>query len=201
MIRLFLSDRYQEAMNFAFKHHRNQLRKGSGVPYMTHLMSVSALVMEHGGGEDEGIAALLHDAIEDQNVTYDEIRIRFGDRVADIVQGCTKEDLGDRSLKEAREDYFKHLRQAFPPVLLVSACDKLHNLRHTLQDLEAGHDIWKRFKGGLEGTLWYYKNLSEVFRVVGIPQALSTEIVETYRRLEAHVLPDPVHKESDEIPF
>lgn len=172
MLKLFLTDRFREAFDFAFQKHRNQLRKGSGVPYLTHLMSVSALVGEYGGGEDEMIAALLHDSIEDVGVSYEEIRIRFGDRVADIVQGCTKEKVDWKSvpkeqvwlkMRDGHLKYFEHLRSTFPSVRLVSACDKLHNARHVLADLQAGRDIFAKMKGGPGGTVWYYERLGEVF--------------------------------------
>lgn len=195
MLKLYLSDRFAASFAFAFEKHRRQLRKGSGVPYMTHLMSVSALVMEHGGGEDEAIAALLHDSVEDQNVLPEEIRLRFGDRVADIVMGCTKDKVDWKSvpadkvwetMREGHLKYFEHLRSSFDSIRLVSACDKLHNSRDIVKDLEAGRDIFKKMKGGPQGTLWYYTELGQLFQQHG-PVSLGKMIAESATKMATHV--------------
>jgi (p)ppGpp synthase/HD superfamily hydrolase len=185
MLKLFLTERYVTALRYAFDKHKTQLRKGSGVPYMTHLMSVSALVMENGGGEDEAIGALLHDAVEDQGVTVDEIRVVFGDRVADIVAGCTKPKVdwkhvpADKvweTMHAGHLKYFEHLRSSFDPIRLVSACDKLHNARSILHDLQAGRNIFAKMKGGPGGTLWYYQQMASIFLQygpIGVGKALA----------------------------
>jgi (p)ppGpp synthase/HD superfamily hydrolase len=158
-------------------------------------MSVSALVMEHGGGEDEAIAALGHDSVEDVGVTEEEIRLRFGDRVADIIMGCTKDKVDWKSvpadkvwdtMREGHLKYFEHLRQSFDSIRLVSACDKLHNCRDIVKDLEAGRDIFKKMKGGPQGTLWYYQELAMVFQEHG-PVAIGKMIAETTNKMAAHV--------------
>lgn len=191
MLKLILKPRYKEAFDFAFTKHRKQMRKGSGVPYITHLMSVSALVMEHGGGEDEAIAALLHDTVEDVGVTVEELRVRFGERVADIVAACTKpkidwrtvpSDKVQETLREGHLRYFQHLRESFDSIRLVSACDKLHNCRHILQDVTAGRNIFAKMKGGVEGTIWYYDQLADLFIAHG-PAAIGEELKRTVGRL------------------
>lgn len=165
-----LSDRFTQALVYATELHAHQVRKGSGVPYIAHLMAVSSLALEQGATEDEAIAALLHDAIEDQGgaATREAIRQRFGDAVVAIVEGCTDADVVPKPpWKERKQAYIAHLPQASASVRLVSACDKLHNARSILQDYRLiGEAIWERFKGGKAGTLWYYRSLVQVFRQI-----------------------------------
>lgn len=198
MLKLYLKRRFVEAFEFAFEKHKRQLRKGSGVPYVTHLMSVSALVMEHGGGEDEAIAALLHDVVEDQGVTIEEVKIRFGDRVADIVAACTKPKVdwkgvpADKVWETMRTQhlrYFEHLRSSFDSIRLVSACDKLHNARHIVADLEAGRDIFAKMKGGPQGTFWYYWKLSQLFLQHG-PHSVGRQLSDVVRQMMRYLPPD-----------
>jgi len=160
--------RLASALSYAALLHGAQKRKGTSIPYMSHLMSVSALVMEMGGDEDQAIAGLLHDALEDCGPHHEAtIRANWGDRVADIVRDCTDgvpDDNGQKGdWRQRKESYLDHLRTASWATLLVSACDKLHNARAILADLRAGHDVFSRFKAGREGTLWYYKKLVCVF--------------------------------------
>lgn len=163
--------RFEEALAFAAHLHREQLRKGSGVPYVAHLLSVCALALENGADEDEAIAALLHDAIEDQggDVARQEIRRRFGERVASIVDGCTDAEVTPKPPWRARkEQYIAHMLSAPPSVRLVSACDKLHNARSILADYRVvGEALWKRFSGGREATLWYYRALVGAYQSHG----------------------------------
>ncbi len=160
---MLMTDRFTEAMAYAAELHHNQVRKGSGVPYIAHLMSVSALALEHGASEEEAIAALLHDAIEDQggDATRQEIRRRFGDTVTEIVNGLTDSDVQPKPpWRERKETYIAHLSSASPSVLLVSICDKLHNATSILRDYHRlGDALWPRFRGGKDGTLWYYRAL------------------------------------------
>ena len=166
-----LSSRYEDALVYAARLHAHQIRKGTGTPYLSHLLAVSALVIQDGGSEDEAIAALLHDAVEDQGgtQTLDEIRRRFGDLVAAIVDGCT--DTADHPKppwRARKERYLAHLSLATPEVRRVSLADKLHNARSILRDLRReGDAVWRRFKGGKEGTLWYYHSLLNIFRKGG----------------------------------
>jgi (p)ppGpp synthase/HD superfamily hydrolase len=162
------SERFDEALLFAARLHKDQVRKGSEVPYVTHLLAVAALVGENGGDEEQVIAGLLHDAVEDQGglPTLEEIRLRFGEGVAGIVAGCTDaETIPKPPWRERKEAYLAHLRHAPARVRLVSSADKLHNARAIVADLRRlGEGLWPRFNGGREGTLWYYEGLLEAFR-------------------------------------
>ena len=166
-----LTRRFEEALLYATRLHADQLRKGSSVPYISHLMAVSALTLEYGGGENEAIAALLHDAIEDQGgaATRDEILERFGPEITAIVDGCTDTDESPKPPWRARKEaYIAHLRTAPPSVRLVSACDKLHNARSLARDYrQCGESLWMRFSGGREGTLWYYRAIVDALGATG----------------------------------
>ena len=172
-----LSDRFGEALAYASRLHRHQRRKGTNIPYISHLLAVSAIVLEHGGGEDEAIAALLHDAIEDQGgaATREEIRRRFGDRVTEIVDGCTDaETIPKPPWRERKEAYIAHVALADESVRLVSAADKLHNARSILADYrQIGDALWPRFTGRKDGTLWYYRSLVEAFRPRAHPRLVA----------------------------
>ncbi|HEY9662126.1 MAG TPA: HD domain-containing protein [Allocoleopsis sp.] len=166
-----LSDRFTQALCYATQLHAQQIRKGSGVPYIAHLLGVASLALEFGASEDEAIAALLHDAIEDQGgaATREAIRQQFGETVTAIVEGCTDaETIPKPPWRERKEAYIQHLPTASASVRLVSACDKLYNARSILQDYrEQGDELWQRFKGGKDGTLWYYRALVTAFRQTG----------------------------------
>ena len=174
---MFLTGRFEDALIHAAQLHARQLRKGTPVPYVSHLLGVASIALEHGADEDEAIAALLHDAVEDQGgaPTLAEIRRRFGERVAAIVEGCTDADTTPKPpWRERKESYVAHLADASSSVRLVSASDKLHNARSILTDYrKLGEELWTRFKGGKPGTLWYYRALVEAFRAHG-----STPLVE-----------------------
>ena len=163
-----LGPRFERALLFATRKHAGQTRKGTTVPYVSHLMSVAGLVLEAGGDEDLAIAALLHDVVEDCGgaVMLKEIRRRFGGRVANVVDGCTDADLDPKPpWRRRKEDYLKHLRTADADVRLVSAADKLHNARSVLTDFrEIGEPVWERFQGKRDGTLWYYRALLREFK-------------------------------------
>lgn len=160
--------RFEKALSLATYLHAEQTRKNSTIPYLAHLLSVASLVMEDGGDENEAIAALLHDTVEDQGglIILEEIRTTFGENVANIVLGCTDAVAKPKHPWRARkEEYLQHLRGAPEDVLRVSLADKLHNARSILADLRYGsEDIWQRFNGGKEGTLWYYHSLAEIFQ-------------------------------------
>jgi (p)ppGpp synthase/HD superfamily hydrolase len=161
-------ERLANALGFATQLHATQKRKGSGVPYISHLLAVAAIVLEHGGTEDEAIAALLHDAVEDQGgqATLALIRDRYGDTVAAIVAGCTDTDEAHKpSWRPRKERYLAHFADAPPSVLLVVAADKLHNARSVLADYrELGDALWPRFTGDRDGTLWYYRAVADALR-------------------------------------
>ncbi|MBC8496846.1 MAG: HD domain-containing protein [Anaerolineales bacterium] len=162
-----LSSRFEEALIYATRLHARQTRKRASTPYVAHLLSVTALVLESGGGEDEAIAALLHDAVEDQGgkKTLKEIQQRFGDEVANIVESCTDAYLFPKPpWRQRKESYIAHLLKASPEARRVSLADKLHNARSILRDLRLeGEGTWDKFNGGKEGTLWYYRTLLDSF--------------------------------------
>ena len=161
------SSRFTEALSYAVRLHVGQVRKGSSVPYLAHLLGVTALVLEAGCDEEVAIAALLHDAVEDQGgmETLQEIQNRFGTRVASIVEGCSDSFTKPKPpWRKRKEDYLAHLGDASPEVRLVSLADKLHNARSIYRDLQKnGNEIFDKFNGGKAGTLWYYSELAEIF--------------------------------------
>ena len=163
-----LGARFERALLFATRKHAGQHRKGTTVPYVAHLLSVAGLVLEAGGDEDLAIAALLHDVVEDCGGApmLKEIRRRFGKRVADVVDGCTDTDLDPKPpWRQRKEDYLKHLRTADADTRLVSAADKLHNVRSIVAAYrEIGDRVWERFHGKRDGTLWYYRTLLDEFQ-------------------------------------
>ena len=162
-----LSRRFEQALIFANRKHAGQTRKKTSIPYISHLLSVAGLVLEAGGDEDLAIAALLHDVVEDCGgaPVLKEVRRRFGERVADVVDGCSDTDVYPKPpWRERKQWYLTHLRDAGDDVHLVSAADKLHNARTILADYhEMGESIWERFQGKREGTLWYYRALVSEF--------------------------------------
>lgn len=161
-----LSETFQQALNYAAELHRGQIRKNSRVPYLSHLLGVASLVLEGGGSEAEAAAALLHDAVEDQGgrEILLEIQHRFGEEIAAIVEGCTDAYTIPKPPWRARKEKYLHsLETASPSVLLVSLADKVHNARSLHRELlTSGESIWSEFKGGKEGTLWYYQSLIKV---------------------------------------
>ncbi len=182
-----LTERFDQAFAYARNLHKEQLRKRTKVPYVAHLLAVSALVLEDGGDEDQAIAALLHDAVEDQGglETLDEIRSLFGDRVAGIVKACS-DSLGPPRppWRERKERYLEHLRQAGPDVQRVSRADKLNNARGILRDLtRIGDEVWERFSGGKDGVLWYYRALVEILKA-GEPSPLVDEFTQVVAQIE-----------------
>jgi GTP pyrophosphokinase len=185
-----LTARFEDALIYATRLHAAQTRKGTGIPYISHLMSVAALVLEHGGDEDETIAGLLHDAVEDQGgqPTLREIRARFGERVASIVFACTDADvLPKPPWRQRKEAYLTHLQQADASVRLVSAADKLHNARAILADYRVlGDELWTRFNSSKAENLWYYRSLVEVLSTAG-GNALVEELRRVVEELEGAV--------------
>lgn len=166
-----LDQRFLEALAYATKLHAQQARKGTRVPYVAHLLGVASIVLAEGGDEDMAIAALLHDAVEDQGgkPTLREIERRFGPRVAKLVDACTDADTVPKPpWKDRKTRYIEAVRHEPADARLISAADKLHNARDILADYrQHGEEVWKRFRGGREGTLWYYRSLVETFRAAG----------------------------------
>lgn len=163
-----LTDKFESALVYATRLHANQTRKISGVPYISHLLSVAALVIEAGGTEEQAIAALLHDSIEDQGgkPTREEIRQQFGETVVAIIDGCTEWDTPPKPpWQERKTRYLDKLRHASPSVRLVSLADKLHNARSLLADWrQHGDVIWTEFSSGKDKTLWFYQSLVKVYQ-------------------------------------
>jgi hypothetical protein len=163
-----LGPRFDRAFALTRDLHATQRRKDTETPYISHLMAVASLVLDDGGDEDEAIAALLHDAVEDQGgrQTLGLIRGQFGTRVADIVLACSDTDVTPKPPWRARKEaYIAHLRDPELPAgtLRVSLADKLHNARAILFDLRAGHDVYARFNAGRTDQLWYYGELAATF--------------------------------------
>jgi hypothetical protein len=173
-----VSARFSEAVEYARAAHDGQVRKGSGIPYLYHLLAVSSLALEYGGNEDQAIAGLLHDVLEDCGAEHEAvIRQQFGDHVAAMVLACTdgtaesKAKAADPEAKrrnwwERKLHYLAQLKSKPAGTLLVSCCDKLHNARAIVRDLEdpaVGQEVFSRFTGGIDGTLRYYQSLAEFF--------------------------------------
>lgn len=163
-----LSNRFDEAFLFAHEAHRNQRRKKTNRPYISHLMGVASIVLQYGGDEEQAIAALLHDVVEDCGGAprLAEIRTNFGERVARLVDGCTDSDQTPKPpWRERKEGYLQRVVLEEQDVLLISAADKLYNVREILMDLrENGPGVWERFTGKRDGSLWYYRALVDSFR-------------------------------------
>ena len=173
--------RFTDALTYATRLHACQRRKNTTIPYIAHLLGVASLALEYGTNEDLAIAALLHDAVEDQGGarTLKQIERRFGAAVAAIVDGCSDTDIVRKpTWRRRKEAYLTRLADESPAVRFVSACDKLHNVRALIRDYRAhGDTLWKRFNGGKAGTLWYYVELAKIYR-----RAERTELVEDLAR-------------------
>ena len=181
-----LTSRFESALGYAARLHANQLRKGTTIPYVAHLLGVCSIALAHGANEDEAVAALLHDAPEDQGgqVVLDEIRMRYGDAVAEIVAGCSDTLVIPKPPWRARKEaYIQHLEAATASVRLVSAADKLYNARAILSDYRVlGERLWDRFQGGRQ-TIWYYRSLTNAFKRLG-PKPLASELERVVAELE-----------------
>jgi len=180
-----LSQRFIDALGYAARIHARQKRKGKEHPYVGHLLGVASLVIQYGGGEDTVIAALLHDAVEDQGglPRLGEIRKLFGPGVARIVEGCTDthEKTPDVPWRLRKEEYIARVRHESAEVRLVSAADKLSNVREILADHRVSDDaVFERFSGGKDGTLWYYRALVNAYR-----EAETNALVEELDRVVA----------------
>src|ERR1039458_9163300 len=163
-----LGMRLQRAFRYGAQKHAGQARKGTAVPYLSHLMAVASLVLEAGGDEEMEMAALVQYVVEDCGgmPRLREIRKQFGPRVAKIVEGCT-DSFGEPKPEwmERKKDYLREVKHADAETRLVSASDKLHNVRTILSDYrQHGEAIWTRVSGKKEGTLWYYRVLSDEYQ-------------------------------------
>lgn len=164
------SPKFDEALAYASTIHRGQKRKSSGAPYIGHLLAVTAMIIEYKGTEDEAIAGLLHDAIEDQGAHQEDvIRNKFGDNVAEIVKYCSDAFSTPKpTWKERKLHHIATIKNAPPSVLLVTAADKLSNMKSLLDDYRyvrmskfARAKFWEPFKGGRDGSMWYYREMAD----------------------------------------
>jgi GTP pyrophosphokinase len=181
MVPMTLGDRFRRALDEALRLHADQRRKGTSIPYAAHLLSTAALVMQFGGSEDQAIAALLHDAVEDAGgrPTLERLRAAFGDVVAGIVEGCTDAfDDPKPPWRIRKEAYIAQLPGKDPATLLVSACDKLDNARAIAIDLRRrGVGTLERFAGGTD-TVWYYRAITEALRDAGRGTSVEAVVAE-----------------------
>src|SRR5438046_2162596 len=163
-----LSEKFEEALVYATRAHGDKMRKKTGIPYVAHILGVAAIALEYGANETEAIAALLHDTVEDCGGAerLRDIRERFGDDVAAIVDGCTDTYQTPKPpWLERKRSYIEHLKNSDSSTRLVSASDKLHNTRAILSELRRhGLEVFERFAGKKDGTLWYYRALVTAFR-------------------------------------
>ncbi len=187
-----LGPRFEEALLFAVQIHGQDVRKGSPVPYVSHLFSVCALVLEDGGDEDEAIAALLHDSLEDhpETVTRADLEHRFGSRVADLVELCSDTPPDYKGgpkppWAERKSAYVKRIGSEGYPLCRIALADKLHNTRALLMDYRRfGDAIWPRFKAGKDDQVKYHRALVEAFRGARAPDHLVRELDSLVRELE-----------------
>ena len=190
----YLTPRFAEALQLAYYLHHDQMRKGTSTPYIAHLLSVCSLVMYHGGGEDEAIAALLHDALEDASdkITPEQIGEEFGSNVQQIVQLCsdTPPDFrgGEKEPWQVRKErYLAHVRKggASPELLLVSVADKVDNAGAIVRDLKkVGDSVWARFKAGKEKQLWYYLEMVSAYREAGVQKTLLQRLDDLVKEMQ-----------------
>jgi (p)ppGpp synthase/HD superfamily hydrolase len=166
-----LSEKFEAALVYATRVHGDQMRKKTGIPFVAHILGVTAIALEYGASETEAISALLHDTVEDCGGAdrLPDIREKFGDDVAGIVDGCTDTyETPEPPWLERKRAYIEHLKDSDSSTRLVSASDKLHNTRAILAELRRhGTDVFDRFSRNKEGTLWYYRTLVTAFREHG----------------------------------
>jgi len=172
-----ITSRFSRAVSLAVEAHDGDVRKGTTIPYISHPLAVASIALEYGADEDQAIAALLHDAIEDGGKKYVSlIEEQFGKRVLFLVEGCTDGVPDDQGKKtdwhERKRSYLMHLKQAHDDILLISGADKLHNARAIVSDLKSvGQIVFERFSTKKDGTLWYYENLADIFDAREVPMA------------------------------
>lgn len=183
-----LTERYEKALVYAIQLHSLQVRKQTDIPYATHLLSVSSLVLEDGGDEDEAIAALLHDAIEDQGglETREVILKYFGERVTAIVDGCTEEIVKPKPpWRDRKLSYLEKIRTASMSSRRVALADKLHNSRSILMEKrQRGEAVWDRFGGKRSGSLWFYRTFLDIYKADNFPSILLAELEQVILELE-----------------
>src|SRR5438270_11038531 len=186
-----LSPQFENALVYATRIHGGQLRKKTRIPYIAHILGVTAIAMEYGANETETIAALLHDAVEDAGgeKRLRDIEKKFGRAVAKIVDGCTDTyETPKPPWMERKKKYIAHLKDSDSSTRLVSASDKLHNTRSILAELRrVGLEVFDRFAGKKDGTLWYYRTLVTAFRQHGDHADLIDELDRVVSEIEKSV--------------
>jgi (p)ppGpp synthase/HD superfamily hydrolase len=201
--------KFDEALRFAHDLHRHDVRKGTGKPYISHLLGVCSLVIDYGGDEEMAIAGLLHDAVEDHggHPMLDEIREKFGERVAHIVDGCTDSYVLDATKKEPwlqrKQEYLARLLLEGADVRMVSAADKLYNCRTLLRDIRhRGIAALDRFNGGRKDTVWYYDQLVHAFRAAGTNELVEelAILVDEMKRVTGYNRPAEMPRTSSQEP-
>lgn len=186
-----MTPRYTKALLLAAEAHEGQERKGTDIPYITHPVAVAALVARYGGDENQQIAGLLHDVLEDGGMQFEPRIAEFGERVLSIVRACTDGTPDAATGKKApwrerKEAYLAHLSESSDASLLVSACDKLHNIQSIHLDLiETGVGVFERFTASRDETLWYYRSLVEIFKARNVKpaEAISAEYEQIISKL------------------
>lgn len=185
-----LGRRFEEALLYAVHAHGGQVRKGTETPYIGHLLGVCALTLELGGGEDEAVAALLHDAAEDAGgrARLEDIRARFGEDVATTVEQCTDSfETPKPPWRERKAAYVAHLEEASPAALRVGLADKIYNARSVLRDYrQVGEALWSRFNAGRDDVLWYYRALADAYLRL-VPGPYADELARVVQALEDEV--------------
>jgi (p)ppGpp synthase/HD superfamily hydrolase len=188
---MVLSQKFEDALCYAAHVHAGQTRKGTEVPYLSHLMAVASLVLDYGGDEEQAIAALLHDAVEDAGGVrrLEDIRLRFGEIVAAIVDACTDTFEDPKPpWRQRKAALIIRIPKLPRPASLVCAADKLHDVRTILSELrQSGEAIWTRFKGGKDGTLWYNRCLVQAFRTGGVTPVIE-ELDRVVTRIEQFII-------------
>ena len=186
-----LSEKFEEALVYATRLHADQTRKKTGIPFVAHILGVTAIALEYGGNETEAIAALLHDTVEDCGGVerLRDVREKFGEGVAKIVDGCTDTyETPKPPWLERKRAYIEHLKDSDSSTRLVSASDKLHNTRAILAELRRrGLEVFDRFGGKKDGTVWYYRTLVTAFRQHGGHSDLIDELDRVVSEIEEFV--------------
>lgn len=182
-------DAVRQAEAFAEEAHEGQMRKGpSNAPYITHPLAVADILRIHGASAETIMAGMLHDVVEDTEVTLEDISHRFGAGVATIVDAVTEPEHDTRPWKQRKTDYIARIADAPYEAVLVSAADKVHNLRDTLRDYELyGDDIWSMFNSQKDTQFWYYRKLIEIFEKREIPALLTMEMTESLSRIHGRL--------------
>lgn len=197
------SERYETAMRLASQAHATQLRKGTQIPYVTHVVHVAHILERHGFDEDIVLAGLLHDVVEDSDVELDVLRSQFGARVAELVGAVTENKLeagGERPWEVRKREGLAKLHAASADVAALKAADALHNARTILADLhESGPAVWQRFKRGPEPSLWYYREIALAVRAKLGAHALADELTSAVAALAAAITPAGAQGEQGDL--